>query len=231
MFVTLPPDQALCGIRFQPIFSLREKQIQSWEVLSILHPELNHEHFFANQSEDFYLNVLCWQLQAVNKINNHKRYYFNVPARILCQQEWVGHITRFLRRGLVIEIQDPQGFISLSAADKKSFKRSLQCIRATGAEIWLDDLLPEYLPDVMSDLVLFDGIKIDKSLLSTSSYSPAILKKLIADCLTKVKSTLVEGIEHHQHFALTESAGCQFLQGFMWPEQRLKLRYTPVLNG
>ena len=68
----LPFESAVLGIRFQPIYSVAEKMIKAWEVLSLLQPGINHEQYFASQSDLACLNLLCWQLQIVEKMKNRK---------------------------------------------------------------------------------------------------------------------------------------------------------------
>lgn len=219
----MPFENAVRGIRFQPIYSVAEKMIKAWEILSLLHPGINHEHYFASQSEESCLNILCWQLQIIHKMKNRKRYYLNVPARLLCSAQAVERLLPWLREGIVLEIQDPRGFISLSRSERRDFYAWARMIKSMGAEIWLDDILPEQFSDVEAELGRFDGIKIDKSVLQ----DPSSLSQLIAHCARHVTSVLVEGVENSQHFKLAQGGGCNFLQGFMWPEERFFISYTP----
>ena len=74
-------ENAVRGIRFQPIYSVAEKAIKAWEILSLLQPGINNEQYFASQSDQTCMNILCWHLQIIYKMKNKKRYYLNVPAR------------------------------------------------------------------------------------------------------------------------------------------------------
>lgn len=224
----LPPERVVCGLRFQPIYSLEKRDIQAWEILSILHPELNHERYFSSQPDDVSLNILCWQLVIIGKMKNRKRYYFNIPARLLIHSDVVGRIARLLRPGIVIEIQDPQMLISFSLPERDRFYQNKAALQSWGAEVWIDDLLPEHLPYLNDKLHLYDGVKIDKSVLHHTAHEPEVFPGLIALCMTRVKSILVEGVENSLHFAMAASAGCQYLQGFMWPEERYLVRYKSV---
>ncbi|MCT9842970.1 EAL domain-containing protein [Leclercia adecarboxylata ATCC 23216 = NBRC 102595] len=219
----LPFENAVRGIRFQPIYSVAEKVIKAWEILSLLQPGINHEQYFASQSEQSCLNILCWQLQIIYKMKNRERYYLNVPARLLCSSQAVEHILPWLREGIVLEVQDPHGFISLTYSERQAFYAYVRMIKSMGAELWLDDILPEQLSDLDAELGRFDGVKIDKSVLK----DPSSLSQLIAHCAHRVNAVLVEGVENSQHFEIAEGGGCHFLQGFMWPEQQFFIRYTP----
>jgi EAL domain-containing protein (putative c-di-GMP-specific phosphodiesterase class I) len=226
----LPPERAVCGLRFQPIYSLEKREIQAWEILSILHPAINHERYFSSQPEDVSFNILCWQLLVIAKMKNKKRYYFNIPARLLIESKVVDRIARLLRPGIVMEIQDPQALITFSMAERTLFYQNKGALQACGAEVWIDDLLPEYIPYFNDKLHLYDGVKIDKSVLHHMAHEPGVLPGLIAFCMLRVKSILVEGVENSLHFAMAASAGCHYLQGFMWPEERYSLRYMSVAD-
>lgn len=228
MTCCLPLEQAVLGIRFQPIYSLIDRQIEAWEILSILHPDLNHEHYFASQPDDVYMSLLYWQLHIIAKMKNKRRYYFNIPAKMLCSEQVVERIAVYLRQGIVIEIQDPYGLIQLSPEERKRLYQNIERIRSRGAEVWLDDILPEQITYLTDEINLFNGVKIDKSLLLSNTYGEDSLQGLISHCLARVKLVLVEGIENIRHFKLAEGTGCHYLQGFMWPEQKFKLRYTAV---
>ena len=224
----LPPEKAVCGIRFQPIYSLVDKNIQAWEILSILHPELHHERYFSEQPDDVALGMLCWQLLIVAMKKNKQRYYLNAPSRLLCKPRIVERIHKLLRAGVVIEVQDPQAYFSLSIEERGMFNLNVEQIKALGAEVWIDDVIPEYIPYLNDKITLFDGVKIDKSVLHYTAYEPGILSGLITWCKARVKSVLVEGVENSHHFTTAASAGCQYLQGYLWPEERLSLRYMSV---
>lgn len=219
----LPFENAVRGIRFQPIYYVAEKVIKAWGILSLLQPGINHEQYFTLQSEQSCLNILCWQLQIFYKMKNRKRYYLNVPARLLCSSQAVEYILPWLREGIVLEVQDPHGFISLSVSERRAFNAHVRMIKSMGAELWLDDMLPEQYRDLADELARFDGVKIDKSVLQ----NPSSLSQLIAHCARHVTSVLVEGVETSQHFKLAQGGGCNFLQGFMWPEERFFISYSP----
>ncbi len=219
----LPFESAVLGIRFQPIYSVAEKMIKAWEVLSLLQPGINHEQYFASQSDLACLNLLCWQLQIVEKMKNRKTYYLNVPARILCSSQATEQLLPWLREGIVLEVQDPENFISLSYSGRQAFYACARMIQSMGAELWLDDILPEQYGYLEAELARFDGVKIDKSVLQ----EPSSLSLFIMLCARHVNSVLVEGVENSQHFKIAERGGCHFLQGFMWPEERFFISYTP----
>ena len=222
----LPFEYAVRGIRFQPIYSVAEKMIKAWEILSLLQPDIDPEYYFAAQSDLSCLNILRWQLQVIYKMKNRQRYYVNVPARLLCSSQAIEQLLPWLREGIVLEVQDPHGFISLSYAERQAFYAYARMIRSMGAEIWLDDILPEQFGDLEAELGRFDGVKIDKSVL----HVPSALNALITNCSQYVNAVLVEGVENSQHFKIAEGGGSHFLQGFMWPEERYFISYTPGLR-
>lgn len=219
----LPFENAVRGIRFQPIYSVAEKMIKAWEVLSLLQPDIDPERYFSAQSDRACLNVLCWQLQIIYKMKNRKRYYLNVPARLLCSTQAIEQLLPWLREGIVLEVQDPHGFISLSHSERQAFYVYARMIKSMGAEIWLDDILPEQVTYLGAELSRFDGVKIDRSVL----WDPPALIPLIQRCARHVNAVLVEGVENSQHFHIAQGGGSHFLQGFMWPEEQFYISYTP----
>lgn len=218
----LPIEKTILGIRFQPIYSVAEKMIKAWEILSLLQPGINHEQYFSSQSEISCLNILCWQLQLIHKMKNRKRYYLNVPARLLCSMLAIEQLLPFLREDIVLEVQDPLGFISLSHSERQIFYGYARMIKSMGAELWLDDILPEQVAYLGAELARFDGVKIDKSVLQ----DPSALSEIIMLCARHVKSVLVEGVENSSHFQIAKGGGSHFLQGFLWPEERFYINYT-----
>ncbi|HBC0018295.1 TPA: EAL domain-containing protein [Enterobacter hormaechei subsp. xiangfangensis] len=218
-------ENAVRGIRFQPIYSVAEKAIKAWEILSLLQPGINHEQYFASQSHQACLNILCWQLQIIYKMKNKKRYYLNVPASLLCSSQAVQLLLPWLREGIILEVQDPHEFISLSCSERRAFNAHVRMIKSMGAELWLDDIKPDQFSDLADDLARFDGVKIDKSVILEE---PSSLSSLIADCARYVQFVLVEGVENSQHYEIAEDSGSHFLQGFMWPEEQFYISYTSV---
>lgn len=217
-------ENAIRGIRFQPIYSVADKVIKAWEILSLLQPGVNHEQYFTSQSDQSCLNILCWQLQIIYKMKNRKRYYLNVPARLLCSSQVIEQLLPWLREGIVLEVQDPHGFISLSRSERQAFYAHARMIKSMGAELWLDDILPEQFGDLGAELGRFDGVKIDKSVVLKT---PSLLSPFVTQCARQVQFVLVEGVENSQHFDIAEEGGSHFLQGFMWPEEQFFISYTP----
>ncbi|MGF6100546.1 EAL domain-containing protein [Enterobacter sp. A4] len=226
MSYQLPFENAVHGIRFQPIYSVAEKMIIAWEILSLLQPGINHEQYFASQSQQSCLNILCWQLQIIYRMNNRKRYYLNVPARLLCSSQAVEYLLPWLRVGIALEVQDPQEFISLSVSERQYFNAHVRMVKSMGAELWLDDILPDHFSYLDDELIRFDGVKIDKSIVLQESSS---LSQFISHCAQYVSSVLVEGVENSRHFDIAKDGGSHYLQGFMWPEEQYFIRYTPNL--
>lgn len=220
----LPIESAVRGIRFQPIYSVAEKVIKAWEILSLLQPGINPEQYFAAQSDRSFLNILCWQLQIIYKMKNRKRYYLNVPARLLCSSQAVEQLLPWLREGIALEVQDPHRFILMSLAERRAFNAHARMIKSMGAELWLDDILPDCFSDSGAELGQFDGVKIDKSVVLQA---PSALSPLITHCARRVQFVLVEGVENSLHFDIAQEGGSHYLQGFMWPEEQFFISYTP----
>lgn len=228
MFNELHPDNAVCGIRFQPIYSLANKKIVAWEVLSYLHSALDAECFFSSQTDDVFLDILCWQFEMIKELKKTKRCFLNIPASLLYREDVVQYISGYLRNNTIMEVQDPHNFIDLYHSDRDMFHRNIERIKSCGASIWLDDVLPEHIKSLSDAIMLFNGVKIDKSVLHSASTETQVFNHLIEYCRTRVDSVLAEGVENNQHYMIAKNAGCHFLQGFLWPEERFSLYYKSV---
>lgn len=228
MMVNSALEHVICGMRLQPIYSLANNNIQAWEVLSALSAGMDNELFFSSLSEYDNFKVLCWQLDAIKGKGGSKKYFINAPAKVLSQSGMVEKIIPGLHPGVVIEIQDPYGFISLNYEEQHNFKSLQKQIKSTGAEIWLDDVKKEHLLMLGESICLFDGVKIDKTVIWDNLLTPQLFKSMISYCLLMVKEVLVEGIENQKQFDFVQMTGCSLLQGFMWPEERLDIRYAEV---
>jgi EAL domain-containing protein (putative c-di-GMP-specific phosphodiesterase class I) len=221
-------EHAICGVRFQPIYSSKEKKIKAWEMLSALRQGIDCETFFEKMSLNASFRLLCWQLRIISLCEEDGDYFINAPAKLLCQSELVDDILPSLHSGIVIEIQDPCNFILLTKEEQEAYCLTRQKIKNAGAKIWLDDIKGEHLSLLGERICLFDGVKVDKMSLWENRGSPWVLKSMIAYCSLMVEQVLIEGIEDHQLLALAQGTGCNLMQGFLWPEKRLSIDYVPV---
>ncbi|HHP2606628.1 TPA: EAL domain-containing protein [Enterobacter roggenkampii] len=219
---------AICGVRFQPIYSSQENKIKAWEMLSTLRQGIDCETFFEKMSLNASSRLLRWQLRIISLCEEAGDYFINVPARLLCQSELVSEILPSLRSGIVIEVQDPCNFILLTNEERDSFNTLHQKIKKTGAKIWLDDVKSEHLALLGERISVFDGVKVDKKSLWENRCTPWVLQSMIAYCSVMVEQVLIEGIEDNELFALAQGSGCNLMQGFLWPEKRLNIDYVSV---
>jgi EAL domain-containing protein (putative c-di-GMP-specific phosphodiesterase class I) len=218
--------QAICGIRFQPIYSLAEQRVCAWEVLSILAHDLSCEDFFISLSPSSGLSVLRWQLRLIQDMAVGGRYFLNAPAKLFCHPEGIAALLPMLGPSIALEIQDPNAFIALTARERRWFMALQRDVKSTGAEIWLDDIAPEHLPLLMADLGLFDGIKIDKGAFWKFQSDPVLFTSTVDYCSAMTGQVLIEGIETLRHFNMAVSTGCHFMQGYLWPENMLNIPYS-----
>lgn len=221
-------EHAICGVRFQPIYSSQEKKIKAWEMLSTLRQGIDCETFFEKMSLNASFRLLRWQLRIASLCVDSEAYFINVPAKLLCRSVLIDELLPSLHSGIVIEIQDPCNFISLSKKEQEVFYSMHQKIKNTGAKIWLDDIKHEHLSLLGERICLFDGVKVDKMSLWENRGSPWVLKSMIAYCSLMVEQVLIEGIEDNELLALAQGTGCNLMQGFLWPEKRFSIDYVPV---
>ncbi|MBT1726997.1 EAL domain-containing protein [Enterobacter quasimori] len=221
-------EHAICGVRFQPIYSLQEKKIKAWEMLSFLRQGIDCETFFEKMSLNAIFRLLRWQLRITSLCAESEVYFINVPAKLLCRSALIDEVLPSLHSGIVIEVQDPCNFIALTKEEQEVFCLTRQKIKSTGAQIWLDDIKSEHLSLLGERICLFDGVKVDKMSLWENRGSLWVLKSMIAYCSLMVEQVLIEGIEDNELLALAQGTGCNLMQGFLWPEKRLNIDYTSV---
>lgn len=118
----LPIENAMHGVRFQPMYSVAEKVIKAWELLGLIHPGINHKQYLASQS---CLNILCWQLQINYKMKSRKRYYSNVRAGLLRSSQYSEQLLPWLREGVVLEVQEPLSLSKLVRRGTRQVKSVL----------------------------------------------------------------------------------------------------------
>lgn len=216
----------ICGLRFQPIYCLSDNNIQAWEVLSALKEDIQPERFFSSLSHKICLQILLWQLKVIQGINSRQHYYLNAPTKMLCQRRYVDSLLPLLRSGITIEVQDPDVFFALSDKENQEFLALTREIQNRGASLWLDDIKPEHLPLLATDINHFDGIKIDKTVIWNYQSVPDVFLSLMARLSFMTDSILIEGIENQTQLSLAARSGCSLLQGYYWPEEILNLHFS-----
>lgn len=217
----------ILGMRFQPIYSVREQRINAWEVLSLLSHGADSEIFFSSLTSSVVFKVLQWQLQVIRELSRDKHYFLNAPTDLLCQTDMMFALLPLLRTGITIEIQDPHCYLALNEKMRHRFWTTCESIKYTGAEVWLDDILPEHIPALIADFSNFSGIKIDKNVLWRSQSIPALLHSLVTVCSPLVSQIIIEGVESYDDVGMAIDAGGTSLQGYLWPEEQLRFNYIP----
>lgn len=211
------------GLRLQPVYSVSQRNTIGYEVLSRVNGAKNCEAYFSGLCCSELFLLLLEQLNALKKINDSKRYFLNLPVRLLCQEKKMKQLLSLWQDNFIIELQDPENFSSLDRQMQYSLQRNLTLLQRSGVSIWLDDLMPEYLRFLSSFMFSFDGIKIDKHAFWHLTDKPEILQEFINCCLLLSGQVLIEGVENYSHYTLAAESGATHLQGFYWRESLISL--------
>lgn len=229
MIVNSRLEHALRGVRFQPIYSVQDNSIESWEVLGELYPGIDCENFFNTLSLSASFKVLCWQLDIIAALEKPKNIFINIPAKVLCNPVMVKRIASRLHSGIALEVHDPDNFIQLTPKERSVFEAMRKIIKNTGSHLWLDDVNTEHLLLLGKDISTFDGVKIDKETLWQNRNTPWLFNSLITCCAFMVDKVLIEGVQNQDYFEFARNSGGHLLQGFFWPEERLNICYSSVM--
>jgi EAL domain-containing protein (putative c-di-GMP-specific phosphodiesterase class I) len=212
----------ITGYRLEPIVSLSTRQRVACEVLTTLSSPVSSELFFSSLPLQEYLRLLklqCVFIAGLTRQCSDSCLFLNVPVALLCQPAWASQFASCCPPGTCIEIQDPVNILALSGQQRLQFRLGLAELTDAGLPFWLDDMTPALLPvlSLMPDWP--DGIKIDKSVLWSTTQSPDIsdLSDLIGVCRRYAPAILVEGIEHEGHLKTARQAGADYGQGYYWP--------------
>ncbi|HBC8150320.1 TPA: EAL domain-containing protein [Escherichia coli] len=208
-------------LRLQPIFSIAQRKIHGYEVLSTLSPAKNCEFFFSSLSVESHQALLTKQLEIIKQRDGNFSYYLNLPVSLLINLTALIQLIPDLKGNIVIELQDPQNICSLSSSAALELSQNLSLLRINSIPIWLDDISPELFNDIALFSFKFDGIKIDKYAFWELNKSPRKLLDFMDNCHAITKNVSVEGIESILHKKVAIRCGADFLQGFLWPEIRL----------
>lgn len=205
-------------LRLQPIYSIAQRKIHGYEVLSTLLPAQDCEFFFSSLSIESHQALVTKQLEIIRRQDGNFNYYLNLPISLLINLPTLTQLIPYLKGNIVIELQDPQNICGLSTSAALKLSQNLSLLRINSIPIWLDDISPELFNDIALFPFKFDGIKIDKYAFWDLNKSPCKLLDFINNCHALTTNVSVEGIESILHKKVAIRCGANFLQGFLWPE-------------
>lgn len=216
----------------QPKFSLKDKSIVGFEVLSrwqhpekgllspgLFLPDIHHTH--AQVLHDDYIFMKSVELiDQVHEINNQLTLNINVSSeyfnsslfstRIQTLADSRPEITQYF----VLEIVESAALGELNiAVELLNFCRNL------GYAISLDDFGTSYSSLTYFRALPVDEIKIDKSFIDDILHDPcdlSIVEAIINMSGAFSRKVVAEGVENEEQFALLQEIGCDTAQGYLF---------------
>jgi len=219
-------------LHYQPKFALSSKKIIGFEALirwihpqqGILYPEkfinLAEESGRLQQIGDWVLHEACQQLSQWRKMGNPElTIAVNLSAQQIKDPNIIKRINKYLSLyGLPTEALEIEVTETVMIHDTEYVSGVLNRMFELGIAVSLDDFGVGYSSLMHIKRFPIQLIKIDKSFIQgmlTSTNDEAIVNA----CITLAKSTglkvVAEGVETTQQLERLESAGCDFVQGFL----------------
>ncbi|STA76174.1 cAMP phosphodiesterase [Citrobacter freundii] len=209
--------ESVTGVRLEPVCSLHLNTFFCCEVLSLLAPDVNAEHYFRLMSPDRAAGIFIRQARFIRTLFSSGCFTFNLPAQVLISASLFNSVCHELMPGFIIEIQDPDTVLSLSETDICLLTDSVREIIARGGKVWLDDITPEMTDFFLALQLPLDGVKTDRSILHRISGDDRELISLVEACRQLAPLVVVEGIETAGMQQQARDAGAQAGQGYLWP--------------
>lgn len=204
------------GVRLEPVWSLHLNASFCYEVLSLLAPDVNAEHYFRLISPERAADIFIRQARFVRTLFSSGCFTFNLPVQALILASTFNSICGELMSGIIIEIQDPDTVLSLNTTDICLLKRSIDEIVARGGKVWLDDITPEMVDFFLALKLPLAGVKTDRSILHNICSDGREFASLVETCRQLAPLVVVEGIETIEMQQRARDAGAQAGQGFLW---------------
>ncbi|HGY4723322.1 TPA: EAL domain-containing protein [Citrobacter amalonaticus] len=209
--------ESVTGIRLEPVCCLHLNASFCCEVLSLLAPDVNAEHYFRLMSPDRAAGIFIRQARFVRTFFSSGCFTFNLPVQALISESLFNSVCHELIPGLIIEIQNPDAVLSLSGTDICLLNDNVREITTRGGKIWLDDITPEMTDFFLALKLPLAGVKTDRSILHRISGDDRELSSLVEACRQLAPLVVVEGIETAGMQQRARNAGAQAGQGYLWP--------------
>ncbi|GEM_PF-209945 len=213
--------EMISGIRLQPLMLTSTHIVVAHEVLICLNGQETNEHFFSRLPAKDKLAIFFWQAEMV--LQRHGTFFLNLPVSILCDSVAMESLYSFTHENrLVIELQDPEKALLLDKKSQHDLLWNIKQLRKNGWMVWLDDWKVSLHNYFINSGIVFDGVKIDRSVISSRNLGSLVkLARQLAPFI------LVEGIETAPLLEYATFSGADLGQGYLWPEKRMDV--SPVL--
>lgn len=204
-------------LKFEPIVELSTDYRYGVEVLAHLPAHLNSEKYFHQLSIQQRRNLFYRQLATLRCYRLDHYYSLNLPMRAFL--DWpLFHLTMVTYPpGLIIEIQDPETFFSLSIDQRATVFKAMRWVESRGIPVWLDDVNEALLIAFIKAKWHLSGVKLDKNAFWILSKTPGKLRRLIQMSQAVADLMIIEGIETEKHKEIALCAGANLGQGYLWP--------------
>lgn len=119
-------------------------------------------------------------------------------------------------RRLNIELQDPHNLLLMGTDERESLSENIRFLQKLGWKIWLDDWEEDINVFSLLPGVLFNGVKLDKSVIMCENFCDLVeLAHRIAPVV------VVEGIETNKDLLSAKKSGAELGQGYFWAHQHI----------
>ncbi|CCO44059.1 EAL domain-containing protein [Vibrio nigripulchritudo] len=188
----------------QPIINPHTMKTVAFEFLTRFdYKNVNIEDFFSVVSDDVAKRLLRRQVDEINRVSCMNSYIFslNVNARILADGPFINELVGSLNTRVAFELTTEPA----SDSEKKRVLKSIKLLKELGHYIWLDDYLSESITDALLNLVNWDLVKIDKSVLYQHLEQPDEMFDVVCNASDFGRRyVIIEGVETgYQHDKLT----------------------------
>ena len=225
-------------VLFQPIISLATEQLAGFEALVRWeHPKLGalNPNDFIPVAEESDLIVKLGSLVLAKATEEAQRWHkelprtenplfvsVNVSTRQLFRSDLAQEVRHILGRAVL-----PPGALRLEVTESLVMENPeqaaeiLDLLRAAGAGLSLDDFGTGYSSLAYLQRFSFDTIKIDRSIVSSSSSNAAgsaIVRSIVALSHELGKKVVAEGVEGSEDVGFLRSISCEYAQGFYYGE-------------
>lgn len=205
------------ALKCEPIVDLSTACRYGFEVLTHLPAHINSEEYFTQLSLQRRQNLFFQQVTNVRHFRQDQHYSLNLPMKALADWPFFHAQITSYPPGLIIEIQDPETFLSLSACQRTTVLDAIQRVETCGIPIWLDDVNEDLMAAFIAAKWHLSGIKLDKNIFWAVSKIPGKLHQLIQMGKKIADLVIIEGIETEKHKKIALQAGANLGQGYLWP--------------
>ncbi|WP_038125425.1 EAL domain-containing protein [Vibrio nigripulchritudo] len=199
----------------QPIIDPSSMKTIAFEFLTRFDcKHINVEDFFSSVSDKVAKRLLMLQAEEANRLGCMNTYVFslNVNASVLADESFIAELLDGLNTKVAFELTNTPA----NDTEKKRVLKSIKMLRTLGHYIWLDDYLSEDIPESLLNLINWDLVKIDKSVLNRHLEHRDKMLDLVCDVSDFGRRyVIIEGVETSHHHEKLVGYKCLH-QGFYY---------------